>query len=39
MSNKQSVNKAAQREPVEVVYGAELDKLRGLIMVRCHPAG
>ncbi len=30
MSNKQSVNKAAQREPVEVVYGAELDKLRGL---------
>lgn len=30
MSNKQSVNKAAQREPVEVVYAAELDKLRSM---------
>lgn len=30
MSNKQSVNKAAQREPVEVVASAELDKLRSM---------
>lgn len=30
MSNEQSVNKAAQREPVEVVYAAELDKLRSM---------